>query len=1148
MSNFAFLKVEWPELHASANRGEALALPDPRAACFYARRTLELAVNWIYTHDPSLALPYDDTLSALLHDAEFRRLVPQDVWVKTRVVKDLGNEAVHSRRAVEARDSAQAVRELFHILYWLARTYTRQGAGLYTGLQWDPALLARPAADVRVRDRPASLASPETKPSTAEQIRQLQEKLEEQDRRMKEQQQALLDRTKTAEELDAEIRRLKAEVAAAKKQNEAVPDTHDYSEAETRDFFIDLLLREAGWPLDRKEDREFPVDGMPNREGKGWVDYVLWGDDGLPLAVVEAKRTRKDPRVGRQQAKLYADCLEKRYGQRPIIFYTNGYETWIWDDQHYPPRPVQGFYKKDELQLLIQRRAARKPLSGAPINPAIVERPYQVEAIRHVAEGLEKSGRKALVVMATGAGKTRTVIALCDLLQRCNWIKRVLFLADRVALVNQAANAFKQHLPGSAPVNLVREKEETGSRVLLSTYPTMMGLIDDLGGGERRFGVGHFDLVVIDEAHRSVYQKYGAIFDYFDSLLVGLTATPKDEVDKNTYRLFDLESGVPTYAYELEEAVADGWLVPPRPVAVPLKFQREGIRYDDLSEDEKDEWDAIEWNEEGEAPDRVEAAAVNKWLFNADTVDKVLEHVMTRGLKVDGGDRLGKTLIFAKNHQHALFIQERFDRSYPHLKGSFARVIDNYEPYAQTLLDDFSTPEKSPHIAISVDMLDTGIDIPEVVNLVFFKLVRSKTKFWQMIGRGTRLHKDLFGPGRDKEFFYVFDYCQNLEFFNADAMGAEGNVQESLSRKLFLRRLELLQDVRAVEGEAGDLENIRTELADRLHAEVAAMNTDNFLVRPQRRYVEQYREREAWEEIPREEAAEIGDRLAGLPAELDPEDITARQFDLLLLNLELAFLRVEPQLPRLQAQVVEIAGLLEEKATIPVVAQQMELILEVQTDEFWTDLTLPQLEKVRKRLRDLVKFIERSRRKPVFTDFEDEMGPGAEMTFTHLAPSIDRVQYRKKVMQFLNEHREHPAILKLRFNEPLSGEDLESLERLLHDLGGQGTREQFESAFDSPQSLPAFVRGLVGLDREAAKKAFARHLENTRYTANQIRFVTQIIDTLTRNGVMDPSRLYEQPFTDYNPAGLDGLFPDPEAEDILRILTTVNTNGGWSAG
>jgi uncharacterized protein with ParB-like and HNH nuclease domain/superfamily II DNA or RNA helicase len=469
------------------------------------------------------------------------------------------------------------------------------------------------------------------------------------------------------------------------------------------------------------------------------------------------------------------------------------YEHWIWDDRFYPPRPVQGFYKKAELQMLIQRRGTRKKLANAPINGGIVERYYQTRAIRRVGESFDRDrDRKALLVMATGSGKTRTVVALCDALMRANWAKRILFLADRVALVNQAVGVFKAFLPDASPVNLVTEKQGEG-RVFVSTYPTMMGLIEDSAGGQRRFGTGHFDLIIIDEAHRSVFQKYRAIFDYFDSLLVGLTATPKEQVDRNTYSLFELEDGVPTDEYGLERAVKDCFLVPLKAVSVPLKFQREGIKYDDLPDDEKEQWEALDWSEEGgESPKHVEAEAVNKWLFNKDTVDKVLEHLMTRGQKVDGGDKLGKTIIFAKNHDHAEYIAARFNANYPKYAGAFARVIDFEVTYAQSLIDAFANSKKLPQIAISVDMLDTGIDVPEVVNLVFFKIVRSKTKFWQMVGRGTRLCKDLFGPGNDKEYFYIFDYCQNLEFFKTNPEATDGTAGVSLGARLFRARLELI--------------------------------------------------------------------------------------------------------------------------------------------------------------------------------------------------------------------------------------------------------------------------------------------------------------------------------------------------------------------
>ena len=1145
MSNFGFLKAEWPELCQSAARAESNGVVDPRAACFYARRSLELAVNWLFAREPRLDAAYDDALNARLHEAYDAGVFSQAVFAKARLVKDLGNRAVHSAADITAADATQCLKELFHTLYWLAHTYTQHGTAPLDGLVFDVTLLSLGAKQAIAQ-----------KKTSAAQMLALQSQLELNDKKLREQTEELLRATKTADELDAEIKLLKAEVAAVRKRNEAVPDTHDYSEAETRDYFIDLLLREAGWPLNRKEDREFPVTGMPNNSGNGFVDYVLWNDDGLPLAVVEAKRTRKDARIGQQQAKCYADCLEARYGQRPVIFYTNGYETWIWDDLRYPPRAVQGFYKKDELQLLIQRRTTSKPLGAAPIDSAIVERPYQHLAIKGITAAFDRKRRKALVVMATGAGKTRAVIALADVLQKCNQAKRVLFLADRRALVKQAANAFKSHLSGSSPVNLLEEKEDVGSRVLFATYPTMMNLINRMQGDARRFSAGHFDLIVIDEAHRSVYQKYGAIFAYFDSLLVGLTATPRSEVDKNTYRLFDLESGVPTYAYELEDAVKDGWLVPMKAISVPLKFQRDGIKYDDLSDEEKAEWDELEWDEEGKIPDEVNASELNSWLFNEDTVDKVLAHLMTNGLKVEDGDRLGKTIIFAKNHKHAIFIQERFDKNYPHLAGHFARVIDNYEPYAESLLDAFSQPNKMPHIAISVDMLDTGIDIPEIVNLVFFKMVRSKTKFWQMIGRGTRLRPDLFGPKRDKEFFYLFDYCQNLEFFGANAKGVEAAAQEPLGKKLFLRRLELMQEVRKIDG-AGDAEppvqiaearaaypRLDAELADLLHTEVAAMNENNFIVRPKRRYLEPYRERAAWEEIKPEQAAEIGEHLAGLPAEIDPEDITARQFDLLMLNLQLAYLRAEPGLIRLQSKVTEIAERLEEKRGVPLVFAQMELIQEIQTGEFWQNVTLSQLETVRKRLRDLVKFMDKDKRNIVYTDFQDEIGAGTEFVMSEIASGIDVAQYRKKVLHFLKAHENDPVIGKLKQNEPLTPTDLTELETLLYELGGDGSAEKFKRAYDGPQELRAFVRKLVGLDRAAAQKAFARFLDGATYNEKQIRFAQQIVDYLTQNGVMEPGKLYEQPFTAHSPLGLDGLFPEPEADAIMQILALINKNAG----
>lgn len=1121
MSNFAFLQSEWPELHASARKVESLARTDFGTCCFYARRTLEMAVHWLYQNDSDLKQPYETHLSALIYEPTFKDNLPRNIFIKIRTIKEIGNQAVHIARPITELDALHATKELFHFLYWLAHCYTRRSTTEYQGLNFDEAKV--PARQVSVPVH------------TFKQLQVMAEELKARDAEAAKLQRAKLD-------TDAEITRLRQEVAEAKRQNQLIPDTHDYSEAETRNYFIDLMLHEAGWALNNPEDREYEVAGMPNAQNKGFVDYVLWGDDGRPLAVVEAKRTSKDPRIGQQQAKLYADCLEQKFERRPIIFYTSGYTTWLWDDLNYPPREVQGFYKKDELELLIQRRTTRRDLGAEQVNKEIVERHYQEASIRRIAEEFNNNQRKVLIVMATGAGKTRTVIALCDLLQRCNWVKRVLFLADRVALVKQAANAFKQHLPDSSPVNLVTDKTETASRVYLSTYPTMMNLINDMDAGLRRFGVGHFDLVVIDEAHRSVYQKYGAIFEYFDSYLIGLTATPKSEVDKNTYGLFDLEKGVPTYSYELDEAVSDGFLVPSVNIEVPGKFQREGIKYDELSDEEKEEWEAIDWDEEGNVPVEVEPAALNRWLFNEDTVDKVLENLMINGLKVAGGDRLGKTIIFAKSRVHAHFIQKRFDIQYPKMKGEFARVIAHEEPYVESLIDNFSSVEKAPHIAVSVDMLDTGIDIPEIVNLVIFKALRSKTKFLQMIGRGTRLRPDLFGPDQDKDCFYIFDYCQNFEFFNQNKKELEAGTQPSLGKQIFLKRLELLSSVRKADSANEELTNLGREIAARLKTEVEAMNVDNFVVRPHRKEVEKYSEEEAWEDLGATDYADVAHILAGLPTELEPEDETAKRFDLLILKIQLAMIQASAEYIRLHDQVKEIACRLEDKQTIPMVYAQIELIEDLQQEHYWQDITLPMLENVRKRLRDLVKFMDKKQRKIIYTDFEDELSEAREVTLLGVVSATSSIQYKKKMMSFLKANENHIVLHKLKHNVPITETDIQDLERLLFETGEVGTREDFEQAFGRQEHLGLFIRSIVGLDREAAKKAFSDYLNEHRFNSIQIQFVNLIIDYLSQNGAIEPAKLYEAPYTDFNTSGLDGVFQDIDANRIVDIINAIRTN------
>jgi type I restriction enzyme R subunit len=1120
MSNFAFLQSEWPLVFESAVKAESLVYPDPRSACFYARRALEFAIQWLYKAEPALTMPYQDNLAALLAESSFVTLATQRIVAKARIIKDHGNRAVHTQKVITQYDALTSCRELFQFTYWLAYRYARE---------------ARPAPEMTFDDALLPKTSP-VPPQTQKKLEELANTLAAQKEDL-----AVLLRDKTA--LDEELQRLRAEVAAAKAANEAAPDTHDYNEAETRDAFIDLLLKEAGWSLDQPRDREFPIQGMPNHAGVGFADYVLWGEDGKPLAVVEAKRTKRGPEQGRQQAKLYADGLEQQFGQRPVIFYTNGYDHWLWDDAFYPPRPVQGFYTRDELKLAIERRSTRKPLESVASDTEIVGRYYQERAIRKVAAALERKQRKALLVMATGAGKTRTVIALSDVLQRANWVKRVLFLADRNALVIQARNAFKKHLPASSPVNLVTERDEDG-RVYLCTYQTMMGLIDEMKDGQKRFGPGYFDLVVIDEAHRSVYKKFGAIFEYFDSLLVGLTATPKDEVDRNTYGLFDLENGVPTDEYPLEYAVREKWLVPPVPMSLQLQFPREGIVYNDLSADEKEEWDAIEWAEDGGVPDHVNAEAVNRWLFNEDTVDKVLEHLMTQGHKVAGGDRLGKTILFAKNHDHAEFIAKRFDVNYPHYVGQFARVIDFKVEYAQSLIDSFSVLDKAPHLAISVDMLDTGIDVPEVVNLVFFKLVRSRTKFWQMVGRGTRLCPDLFGPGKDKKNFYIFDVCGNLEFFSQPTPTVEVGSVAGLSERIFGQRVELIAELDAASArEANDaFAKLRAATATLLREQVAAMPLENFLVRAKRRLVEKYANQTAWGQLGVAEQGELVREVAALPSSLVDSDQDAKQFDLLLLALQLTVLRVEPRYERLKNDVIAIASALMEKQAIPMVREQMAFIEEVQTEQFWEAITVQELEQVRVRLRALVKFIEKSRREPVYTNFEDEMRASEYIPLPGISTGVDTERFREKALAFLRDKLEEPVLHKVRWNEPLTSADLEALEQMLVQAG-VGTVEEIEKMAQEEHGLGLFIRSIVGLDRAAAKRAFSQFIDERQLNANQLDFVNLIIDHLTQCGWMKPEQLYSSPFTEEFSAGPNAVFTEQQTmQALVSTLSTIRKN------
>lgn len=1122
MSNFGFLQAEWPELFGEAIRAERLAVTDPRTSCFYARRSVELALNWLYEADGSLHEPYQRDLSAMINEPTLVNLVGPALRAKMDVIRRQGNLAVHSRKPVRSNDAARTVAELFHVLYWLAHDYARDEANVpAAGLGFDASLIPVPEpAEVRQKK---------------------QAELQEMAKQFAEQQAELAKERRRSQDLDAQVQRLREQIKAAKAVNVRRQDRHDYNEADTRAHIIDLLLQEAGWPLDKIEDREYPVDGLPAKSGKGRIDYVLWDDDGKPLGLVEAKATMHSALEGQEQARQYADALEGMSGRRPVIFYTNGYESWLWDDGNkYPARPVQGFYTKDELRSLIARRASRQALSSTPINEEIVERYYQSRAIRRIGERLDQDNqRQALLVMATGSGKTRTAIALVDVLQKAGWVKRVLFLADRRELVGQAAAAFKEHLPGTTTVNLLKERNDT-ARVYVSTYQTILNLINEVSdSGERRFGPGYFDLVIVDEAHRSIFNKYKAIFDYFDALLVGLTATPKNEIDRNTYRVFNLEEGNPTDAYDLEQAKADGYLVGPFTINVPLRFPQRGIRYDDLPDEEKAQWDELDWDEEDGAPDEVGADEVNRFLFNDDTIDKMLQTVMTYGYRVQGGDVLGKTIVFARNQRHAEFIVERFNKLYPEHGGEFARVIIHKPRGAEALIDQFRLKNSPLRMAVSVDMLDTGIDIPEVVNLVLAKAVRSKTKFWQMIGRGTRLCKDLFGPGQDKQQFLVFDLARNVEYFNADIKEAEGRTQKSLSERLFAQRAELLHVLDDGQPVTEGDTVVRNNVADRLRAEVAAMNRDNIEVRRHLREVDTFLDPESWKQITAEKRDELKEKLAALPSAYQDDDRgeEAKRFDLLALRLQLGLLAGDPGYDALRLQVQRIAEDLLDPTTLnnPVVARHAEFLTESTSEEWWQDVTLPMLETMRRTMRGLVRLIPVKHRAVVYSDFEDELGELTPTELKGLEVGTDRTKFERRARTYLRSHNDNLVVQKLLRGRQITSSDLAELKNVFLDLGF-GTEADIDQAADEYHGFGLFLRSITGLSRETAVRIFEEFQQGRNLRPAEYSFVELIIDSLTKNGYLEVDDLYEQPFKRMGDP--DIVFHD--SSDIDVIVDALN--------
>ncbi|HBE9728815.1 TPA: DEAD/DEAH box helicase family protein [Clostridioides difficile] len=1101
MGNFDFLqkKKNFNSFNTACLEAEKSILVSPSTCATITRRALELAVKWLYANDSDLVLPYQDNLSTLIHNNSFIELIDYDMLPLLKYIVKLGNLSVHTSANIERGEAILSLNNLHQFVSWIDYCYSDE----YTAEDFNEDLLLHG----------------EEKRTRPDELKNLYERLSSKDKKL--------------EEVIKENEELRKSLTEKRKVNTVNYDfkIDEVSEFETRKRYINIELKLAGWEFGKDIGEEIEVQGMPNESGVGYVDYVLYGENGKPLAVVEAKRTSKDPKIGQQQAKLYADCLEKRYSQRPVIFLTNGFDMYIWDD--YSDRKVYGFYKKSELQLMIDRRKSKKSLSSVTINDEISNRYYQKEAIRAVCEALENKQRKTLLVCATGTGKTRIAISIVDVLSRHNWIKNILFLADRKALVKQAKKSFTKLLPNLALCNLLDSKDSPeDARMIFSTYPTMMNAIDDTKSkdGKRLFTPGHFDLIIIDESHRSIYKKYKSIFDYFDSYLMGLTATPKDEIDKNTYSVFDMENGVPTYAYEYNKAVEDGYLVDYTSIEFKTKIMEDGIKYDELSDEEKEEYENT-FNDDESIGDEIGNNAVNEWLFNSDTIDLVLNKLMTEGLKIEGEEKIGKTIIFAKNTKHARAIVERFNKLYPKYGGNFVKAVDYSINYVDSIIDDFSDKNKLPQIAVSVDMLDTGIDIPEILNLVFFKKVRSKTKFWQMIGRGTRLCPDLLGVDMDKERFLIFDFCNNFEFFKFNPKGFEGNKAETLTEKLFNIKVSMvkeLQDIKYIEGEYAEL---RKELLEELITSVKALNEDSYIVRMNLIYVHKYKNENVWSNIGAVAQNEIREYISPLITSYSDDEL-AKRFDVVMYNIQLAYLQNNNASKGIR-HVMATAEKLSKLGTIPQIQQQKYTIEKAMTEDFWEDSDIFEVEEVRISLRELIKYLEKSSQKIYYTSFEDMIVAEDRNDSVYNANNLKN--YKKKVEYYLNSHKDELAIFKLRNNKKITKQDVETLEEIL--LKQLGNCDDYKKEFgDTPVSQ--LVRRLVGLDREAANEAFSEFLNNKSFNTKQIHFVKLIVDYVVKNGFIEDNKvLMEDPFRTVG--SIIDLFEN-HIEERNKLIKTIN--------
>lgn len=917
------------------------------------------------------------------------------------------------------------------------------------------------------------------------------------------------------------VERVPAEAVTSKTP---APVVTEYSEFETRKLFIDLMLRDAGWELVGKDNVSLPnkagteieVHGMPT-QGVGYADYVLFASDGKPLAVIEAKRTSKDPVIGKHQAELYAQCLKAKYGVLPVIYYTNGFQTFVIDGLGYPPRQILGFHSQEDL-LVILRSRGRTAITDTKVKDYITDREYQKRAIHNICDHYNKMHRRGLLVMATGSGKTRVSISLCDVLIRNKWVKNILFLADRNALVEQAYVNFEKLLPDYSKTRLDQPKPDLNARFVFSTYQTMIRYIDS---DKKNFSVGRFDLIIIDEAHRSVFGKYTAILDYFDALMVGLTATPREDVDRSTYELFELD-GEPNFAYELAEAVDDKYLVNFVVMNRTSKHLSEGIKYKELTAEQKEQFEDI-WkyeaarSEDGTTPTPrdIRSSEIIDYIYNEKTIDLVLEDLMKTGLTVNGGDTIGKTIIFAHKHEHAVKIVERFQKQYPEYGSDFCVLIDNKVTKAQDLINSFEVRGKMPQIVVSVDMMDTGIDVPDVLNLVFFKQVKSKIKFWQMVGRGTRKSPDVHGEGMDKQFFNIYDWCGNFDFFDVTPEGEPQVPMISVTERLFDLRVDMALALQHAQFQQDSFaRSLHDDIKKALRGQVLALSDQNITVRRHWGIVDKFRKEESWVCLSEIDTLDLKDQVAPIIIR-SATDNSALRFDILILNIQLAKILPDHQAGKSMVRVTEIAKSLQSKASIQQVREKINIVNEVANPDFWKSAKLDKLEKVRIEMRDLVQFIKGDKKRnftinvPDIIEYKDAP--------KHTMPTLT---YKERVIDFISKNRHHPVLEKIRSLQQLTQDDILALEQICwKELGSKEEYQTYvrRGGLICGDSVAAFIRSIIKVDRVKALELYSKYLTVSPLNPEQEEYVKSVLDYVCSNGDIEPATLYrEEPFSEWD--------------------------------